>query len=577
MKDYKVYAHYGSEGWVRDLFFLLLLFAVPFLSGLGRLPLTEPYEGRYAEISREMLERGDLVTPLLNYLKYFENQPLLYWINAASLKLFGLNEFAARFPSAICGLATLPATYMLARRLFDRRTALLSAIFLGTSAGFTLQSRTILTGTLLTLCMTVALGAFIVAARQELRPQCTTSAPWYLFHLFCSLAVLAGGMVGILLPAGIILIYLLLAGRWELLPRMRCGTGLLLFMAVAAPWFLMVWFRNPEFAYFFLNHAYVERFGFPMAGGRQSLWFLLPLLGVAMLPWSWYFPPALAKAWREQGREAGRSGLFLLIWGVSVLLFFPACGARQLSSLLPAFPPFAILTAHLVKGELERRGGGLKGSMHGLGVLLVVLGGGVLLYPLLFPVVTRLAEFAPTLAGGLKRFVEHLPVLSPFACLLVAALLFLQGVTALSVSGRRTGRVLIVLCLCCFVLEILVPRLIMGTIAAAASPRDLALTAAQQAGAGTPIVTVGPLYGVSWYARRRVLVAGKPDELAFGSRQGDQSAWFLTREALVALWCGGDPLLVILARQELDDLRPALHPVPRILMESGGRLLISNR
>jgi 4-amino-4-deoxy-L-arabinose transferase-like glycosyltransferase len=576
MRDYKVYAHHGSEGWLRDLLFLLLLFAVPFLSALGRLPLTDPYEGRYAEISREMLERGELITPFLNYVKYFENPPLFSWITAASLRIFGLNEFAARLPSALCGLLTLPATYMVARRLFDRRTALLSAIFLGTSAGFVLQSRVILPGTLLALCLTVALGGFIVAAQLDPRPR-HASALWYLFPLFCSLALLAGGVVGVLLPAGIILIYLLLAGRWELLPHLRRGTLLLLFVAVAAPWFLMVWLRNPEFVRFFSNHGYVERFGVPQAGHRLSFWFLLPLLGIAMLPWSWYFPPALAKAWREQGREAGRSGLFLLIWAVSVILLFSACGARWVSALLPAFPPLAILTARLVKGELERRGGGLKGGTRGLGVFLVVLGGGALGYPLLAPVATRLAELAPGLAGLLGRFVAQVPALPPSACLLVAGLLLLQGVTALSVSGRRTGRVLIMLCLCSFALEIIVPRLIMGTVATAASPRELALKAAELAGADTPIVTVGPLHAVSWYARRRVLVAGTPDELGFGSRQGDQSAWFPTREALVALWGGGNPLLIILTRQELADLRPALHPDPRILMESGGRLLIGNR
>lgn len=557
MRDYKVYARYGSEGWLRDLLFLLLLFAVPFLSGLGRLPLTDPYEGRYAEISREMLERGDLITPHLNYVKYFENPPLFYWLNAASLKLFGMNEFAARLPSALCTLLVLPVTYTIARHLFDRRTALLSAIFLGTSAGFVLQSRIILPATALALCLTIALGSFIVAARRDERPR-QSSALWYLLYLFCALALLAGGIAGVLIPAGIILLYLLLTGRWELLTRMRWGTGLLLFLTVAVPWFLLVWFRNPEFARFFSRHEYVERFGAPLADGGRSSWFLLPLLGVAMLPWSWYFPSALAKAWREQRREGGRSGLFLLIWGVSSLLFFSAFGAPLASALLPASPPLAMLTAHLVKGELERRGLGLKGNTRTLGLVLTALGGAAVVYPLLLPAVSRLAEFAPGLAGLLHRFGAHAPVLSPFTCLLLAGLLLLQGVTALSVSGRRTGRVLIVLCLCCFALEILVPRLIMGTVAAAGSSRDLAVRAAELAGRDAAIVTLGPLHGVTWYAGRRVLVAGAPGEL-------------------VELWNGGAPLLVILARQELDDLQPPLRPAPRTLMESGRRLLISNR
>jgi len=117
MKDYKVYARSNAEVWFHELLFLLLVVSLPFLQYLGALPLIDPDEGRYAEIAREMLERGDLITPTLNYVVYFEKPPLLYWANAASMKLFGLNEFAARLPSALCGLLTVLATYLIARRL----------------------------------------------------------------------------------------------------------------------------------------------------------------------------------------------------------------------------------------------------------------------------------------------------------------------------------------------------------------------------------------------------------------------------------------------------------------------------
>ena len=143
--------------------------------------------------------------------------------------------------------------------------------------------------------------------------------------------------------------------------------------------------------------------------------------------------------------------------------------------------------------------------------------------------------------------------------MLVAGLLLLQGVASLVVSERRTGRALIVLCLCSFALEIIVPRQIMGTIARAESPRDLAVRAAELAGKDALIVTLGTLHGVSWYAGRWVPVAG--------TRQQD----------VAALWRGTAPLLVILEKGELDALSPSLRPAPRILMESGPRLLISNR
>ena len=124
MKDHKFIVRGGSNGWLRDLLILAVVLGIPFFQYLGGLPLIDPDEGRYAEIPREMLERGDLITPMLNYVKYFEKPPLLYWLNAASLKVFGLNEFGARFPSALCGLLTVLATYIIARRLYRRRTAL---------------------------------------------------------------------------------------------------------------------------------------------------------------------------------------------------------------------------------------------------------------------------------------------------------------------------------------------------------------------------------------------------------------------------------------------------------------------
>src|SRR5512138_213450 len=149
----------AREGKARtDLALLLILFGVSFFLLLGRLPLLEPDEGRYAEIPREMLELGDFVTPHLNYVKYFEKPPLLYWLNALSFSLFGQNEFAARLPCACAGLLTILAVYWLGRELLGRRTGLLAAVVLGSSAGFIPQARIPLTDMPLTLGLTLCLG-----------------------------------------------------------------------------------------------------------------------------------------------------------------------------------------------------------------------------------------------------------------------------------------------------------------------------------------------------------------------------------------------------------------------------------
>jgi 4-amino-4-deoxy-L-arabinose transferase-like glycosyltransferase len=117
----------------QDLLILLILFSVLFFLFLGRFPLSDPDEGRYAEIPREMIELGDLITPRLDYVKYFEKPPLLYWLNALSFTVFGLNEFAARFPSALCGLMGILLTYQIGWKLFGRRPAFLGALVLGSS------------------------------------------------------------------------------------------------------------------------------------------------------------------------------------------------------------------------------------------------------------------------------------------------------------------------------------------------------------------------------------------------------------------------------------------------------------
>jgi 4-amino-4-deoxy-L-arabinose transferase-like glycosyltransferase len=576
MKDYKVYGSSSTDGWFHELLLLFIVLTIPFLQYLGKLPLIDPDEGRYAEIPREMLERGDLITPTLNYVKYFEKPPLLYWINAASIKIFGLNEFAVRLPSALCGLFTVLATYLIARRLYDRRTALLSAAILATSAGFVLQSRIILTDMMLTFWLTAALGTFLVASHRYER-QRDSGIAWYFFYLFCALAVLTKGLIGIVFPAGIIFIFLLLSGRWELLARMRCGTGLLLFLIVAAPWFVAVSLKNPDFAWFFFIHEHFERFTSTVHGRYKPFWFFVPVLAATMLPWSFYIPAALAKAWREQGREAGRSGLYLLIWVVVIFLFFSKSDSKLTPYILPVFPPLVILIAHRIKGELERRGQGLKLATRVLGIVLVILGVAALGYAWVPTAAARLAEIMPSQAGSLKQFVTNAPIISTAACIIVGGLLLIQGMAALAGSGRKPGRVLMVLCICSFLLEVIAPRLIMGPIAQAESPRDLALKAASLSGAETRIVTVNPMQAVSWYTGQRVLVTGKLEELEYGSRQGDQSAWFLGREALLGLWRGKTSLLIILKKTDFNGLQAALHPKPRIVMESGQRLLISNR
>jgi 4-amino-4-deoxy-L-arabinose transferase-like glycosyltransferase len=574
MRDLKFVARKTSGGWLRDLLILAVVLGIPFFQYLGILRLIDPDEGRYAEIPREMLERGDLITPTLNYVKYFEKPPLLYWINAASLKIFGMNEFGARFPSALCGLLTVLATYIVARHLYGRRAALVSACILGTAAGFVLQSRIILTDMLLTFCLTAALGAFIVASQREGRR--SRALPWYLFYLFCALATLAKGLIGVVFPAGIIFFYLLWSRRWKLLLEMRLTTGLLLFLTVSVPWFVAVSMRNPEFARFFFIHEHFERFTSSVHGRYQPFWFFVPVLLGTMLPWSFFIPGALFRAWRERLHEEGQAGLYLLIWITVIFLFFSKSQSKLVPYILPVFPPLAILIGHRIDAQMEGRGRELKGAAILLGVTLFAVGAVALGYSRLPELVTLIAEYVPVWSGALRQFVATAPPFSGVACLTIGGVFLFQGGGALLTAGRYPVRMLTLICLASFLLEILIPRLIMGPVTQAESAYELATKARALAGPDSALVTFGPIQGVSWYLKRRVMVTGKIDELQFGSQQGDQTAWFPDQAALLKLW-DSRHVLIFLKKGELQGLQPLLNPPPIIKAESGRRLLISNR
>jgi 4-amino-4-deoxy-L-arabinose transferase-like glycosyltransferase len=574
MIDLKSCIRQREPDMLRDLLILAALFSIPFFYYLGQLPLIDPDEGRYAEIPREMLERGDLITPTLNYVLYFEKPPLLYWVNSASIKMFGLNEFAARLPSALSGLLTLLVTYAAARSLYGRSTALLSAIILGTSAGFVLQSRIILTDMLLTFCLTSALFAFIVAV--EKYKERNRTLIFYLFYIFCALALLTKGLIGIVFPVGIIFFYLLLSGQWRVLKDMRLPSGLLIFSVIAVPWFVAVSMKNPEFARFFFIHEHFERFTSTVHGRYQPFWFFVPVLAATMLPWSFCIPGATVQAWRSRNNSEGRLGIYLLIWAGLIFLFYSISSSKLIPYILPVFPPLAILVAHRIETVLASHEP-IPRLAAVLGTVLTILGVASMFYQYIPATAVLLADAVPDMAKPLRQFASNAPQISLTGTIVIGSIFMVQGLACLATAGRNPRQLFIIICFASFLLEILLPRVIMAPIAQVESPRFLALKARSLAGPESKIATFGPMQAVSWYTGRRVIVTGKPDELAFGSRQGDQSDWFPDQQALLKIWSSKDHLLIVLKKSELDRILPLLFPFPRIHGESGRIVLIGNR
>jgi len=538
----------------RDLSLLFLAFAIAFFQLLGRLPLIDPDESRYAEIPREMLELGDFITPHLNYVKYFEKPPLHYWLNALSFSVFGQNEFAARFAGTLCGLLGVLLTYHLGRKLFGRRQGLLAALILGTATGYLVQARINFTDMTLTFCLTACLGFYVVASRDN-EPH--KRLYYYLFYIFAALAVLAKGLIGIVLPGAVIFFYLLASRRWRLLKEMRLATGILLFLLVCAPWFILVSLQNPEFPRFFFIHEHFQRFLTKVHERYQPFWYFIPVLIGTMLPWSFFIPGSLGGIWRERKLPQADARLFLVLWTAVIFIFFSKSNSKLIPYILPIFPALALLMGETFARAFDRESLELKISGYLFATVFTLVGAALILYPHLSP----------------------RPQLTPVSGLVMGTIFLLEG--TLSFIALRKGQMIAMftaICCCSYLLGIVGPPLLLERIAAKRTMKELALLVREKAEAGALVVSYnGYDQSLPFYSQRRVAVVGDMGELRFGSEQGDQSAWFMDRAGFNRLWDSTSPLYVLIDKQELDQLRHAVKTPVTILGAKGNKVLITNR
>lgn len=534
----------------QDLAALAAVFGLLFFQFLGRLPLIDPDEGRYIEIPREMLERGDFITPTLNYVKYFEKPVLHYWLNSISLLIFGENEFAARFAGTLCGLGTVLLTYYVGRKIYDRRTALFSSILLGTAGGFLVLARINYTDMTLTFCLSAAFSFFLLASREGAEHK---GRDYYLFYVFMALAVLAKGLIGIVLPGGVIFFYLLVTRRWSLLKEMRLFSGTLVFLAVAAPWFILVSLKNPEFPHFFFVREHFQRFLTKVHHRYQPPWFFVPILPALFLPWAAFIPGALKKAWAE--RKAGGETVFLLLWAVVIFAFFSKSNSKLVPYILPVFPPLALLMGKWFDDAVDRLS--VRRHAAAVGSLLVCLG----------------------IAGIVYPHVDSRVEVTALDGAIVGGLFVAEGVAAL-IAGRKGNAFNLFLALAAagYLFAVAAPPVVYARMVDKSSIKALSLVLREVAGKDARIACYsGYEQGLPFYTHRRAIVVGDRDELQFGSEQGDQSAWYLDRDAFHRLWDSGETVFATAKKRDIPTLQGATKTPVQVVAVQGEKVLITNR
>jgi 4-amino-4-deoxy-L-arabinose transferase-like glycosyltransferase len=321
-----------------------VLIAVTFLVGIDNLDrsLANPDEGRYSEISREMVATGDWVTPRLNGLKYFEKPPLQYWGSAVALAIFGNHEFAARLYVSLCGLATILLVGFTGARLMGKDAGYGAMLVLLSAPYFMALGGVVTLDMGLTLWTTATLCAYMLA---ESAPDSRSRRNWLMgAWAAMALAVLSKGLVGIVFPGAALFLHCLIRRDFTPVMRLEWGYGLVVFLAIAAPWFVAVSYANPEFAEFFFIHEHFTRFLTTTHRRTEPWWYFLPLLFAGFLPWMFALPAAINHAWRADGRTAGAQPVRLaILFSVFVVAFFSASGSKLPAYILPVFPMLALV------------------------------------------------------------------------------------------------------------------------------------------------------------------------------------------------------------------------------------------
>lgn len=349
---------------------VLLLAAASILIGLDAIPLTDPDEGRNAEVAREMLMTGSFLVPSYNGLTYLDKPALYFDLVAGALAAFGATETAARLTSALFGVLTLVLAGLAARRFYGARTAALAVLVIASAPLFIAFSRTVIFDMALTFFVCAALFAGFIALEEGERG----SGGWHgLAMLAASLATLVKGPVGFLLPLLGLLVYARLTGVGGG-RRFFSLDNLLIFFVPVIGWFVALSIQVPDFPYYGLVKESLARFtataGFERGG---PLWYYLPVIVAVFFPWSLLLPELVVRGWRRR-RQAARADVLLAVFALVVVAFFSVSRSKLPGYVLPAVVALGILTARLFDAALARPAGPAAGVIRRGTLILALLG-----------------------------------------------------------------------------------------------------------------------------------------------------------------------------------------------------------
>ena len=543
---------------MRDLIILGVVICFFFTFMLGNRALSVPDEGRYVEIPREMVATGDYVTPRLNGVKYFEKPVLFYWLEALSIRQFGLREYTLRLWPAVFALFGCLAVAVAATRLFGRLSGILSAAVLATSLLYYGMSRAIILDMPVSVLLTIALLSFLIGTRAK--PGIKRRIAFGSFYACSALAVLTKGLIGIFIPAMVIGAWIIVLGEWRIIRTMYLPSGLVIFLLIAAPWHVLVSRANPEFFHFYFIQEHFLRYLTRMHGRYHPAWFFIPIVLLGLFPWSAFVVQAirhnLPASWRE--RHEHRETIFLILWAGLVFLFFSASSSKLIPYILPVLPPLSILIGRYLADAWESRAyPGIRAGHHILLAVSMLLAGALFAAHALLP-------NEPVRSLGVYQY--------SLAITLAAGAL--TAWTLARYRGLRHALIATTVMSALFLLQ-----------ANAAAPRvdtrsikPLAMRIKPLLKPGDEVVSYSTYYqDLPVYLERRITVVGWKGELEFGTTVENTSAWMTDPETFWKRWQGQNLVFLFTRKSDYQDILKNRRPVMFPVVEDQRNIVLCNR
>lgn len=542
---------------------ILVLFVVPallYLLPLPFVPLMEPDEGRYSSIPNEMNLSGDYITPRLKGVVYFEKPPLSYWATALSFKIFGKNGFSSRLFVALTAWGCVLLAYRMGLYFYDVRTGLYAAAILATSLFHAAIGRINILDMPLGffICMAIWSGFRFLHGDERKKRRL------YLLYLFSALAFLTKGLVGIVFPFGVIIVWLFFTGRLRDILRVVSPVGMVVFAAVACPWLVLVQRENPDFFRFFFIQEHFLRYTTEMHHRYEPVYFYIPILIAGMLPWIAWLPEAVKGA--KDGYIFFRKGekAILLTWILLIFLFFSLSSSKLIPYLTPIFPPLAVIFGIVFSRFEERWENGpapLSGAHRLTGIITALL------------FITAIAV-PPFIAKHGVTWGEWLPLIA-FPALMMLLLPFLPERMRAYGPGRRFLTIYIIFAL--FFTSLTPPMT--HFLAPYKSARPLSEAIERLIPRDADVYQYGmSLYGVDFYTGRRTPIVDDIGELSYGvshmASKEERDRYFLYSDAFFRLAKEKNGLYCATENDEKLDRLKKEFPCSRVLWQNGSYSLV---